>query len=171
MIDRACAKNTSRVLVSEDQIPEQPLRQPDLIECLLETLAREDGLRCCFQDDGVAGNQRGHDRVDGRQVRIIPGRNDEHQPERIALDIALETGFRLGNDRGQRLLGDVGHVRHAFSERIEFAAISHGAAHLQRQLARDLRVHGAHGIEEPQHPCRPLFYRNAHPLLLGSTRG
>ena len=55
---------------------------------VLEALADEDGLRGMLQEHRVAGDQRRGDRVDGGEVRVVPGRDDEDDAGRLALDHA-----------------------------------------------------------------------------------
>ena len=69
MVDVAAGDDRLRLVVLEHDVSQQTLRQADPIERLLEAIADEQGLRRLLQQHGVAGDQRRHDGIDGRQDR------------------------------------------------------------------------------------------------------
>ena len=68
--------------VVEEDVGEQPLRQ--VREGLRQPLAGERGLARVLQHHRVAGDQRRDDGVDRGQERVVPGRDDEDDAERLA---------------------------------------------------------------------------------------
>ena len=58
-----------------------------------EALADEKRLGGVLQDHGIAGDEGRDDGIDGREIRVVPGRDGEHDADRLALDVALETGL------------------------------------------------------------------------------
>ena len=94
VVDLAGADQLLRLLVRHDQILEQTLGQTGPLERLGEALTDEQRLRRMLEDDGVAGDQRRHDGVDGGEIGIVPRRDDDHHAERLARDIAPEAVLR-----------------------------------------------------------------------------
>ena len=100
LIDRAGGDQLRRVVMRQRQRAEQAFRQAGFVHRLLEAVADQQRLRGVLQEHGVAGHQRRHDRIDRRQIRIVPRRDGEHDADRLARDVALEAGLRLRNDVG-----------------------------------------------------------------------
>ncbi len=67
MVDLARAEQLFGLGMVEHDVLEQALRQAGLVEGLLETFADKQRLRGVLEDHRVAGHQRRHDGVDGRQ--------------------------------------------------------------------------------------------------------
>ena len=149
LIDLARRDQLQRVVMRERERAEQALRQAGAVSIAVwKRSPTRDGLRGGFENDGIARHQRRDDRIHRRQIRIIPGRDSEHDAGRIAPDIALEAVFRGRHDRRQRLFGDADHVAGAFLETAELAAgIFDRPAHLPGQFRRDLGAHRQHGID------------------------
>ena len=81
---------------------------------------------------GFARQDRRHHRVDGRQVGVVPGRDGQHHPQRLATHPAREprprrrphVGQGLGRDRehGARALLDAAHL--ALYQRLATAEVT-----------------------------------------------
>src|SRR3712207_1132128 len=114
-------------------------RQASLFGRTLHPLGAERRLVRVFQEDGVAGDERRDHRVYGRQIRIIPGRNDEHNSERLAADQTLKAVLGPDIEIGERLGRDLDHVPGAFLEAAHLAwREADRASHLPGQLECDL---------------------------------
>src|SRR6478609_7706102 len=59
----------------------------------------------------IAGHERRHDGVDGGEIGIVPGRDDEHEADGLALDHAAEARLLVIGRYGlEALLRDRDHV-------------------------------------------------------------
>ena len=125
-----------------------------------------------LEDDGVPGDQGGRDRVDGGHVGIVPGRHDEDDAERLALDHPAKAWALVArNRRREALLRNPDHVAHALLEAAELAAIAHGAPHLLGELGHHLLVHREHRLEEFEDEGATLLHGEPAPLPLGRAGG
>ncbi len=82
-----------RVVMGQHEMLEQALRQAGGIEGLLEILGAKRRLGGMLQDHGIAGHQRRHHAVDRGEIGIVPGRHDEHDAQRLAVQHAGEAGL------------------------------------------------------------------------------
>jgi hypothetical protein len=120
-----------------------------------------------LQQHGIASDQCWNNRVDGGDVRIIPGRNHQHNADWFTFDFPLETGLRaFGDNRREGFLCNVHHVANTRFKRAKLATITHRTAHLLRQFRHDFLVHCHHGIHESKGSCFALFERHFAPCLL-----
>ena len=97
----------------------QVLGQTGLAEGLDERVAAERREARMLDEDGVAGRERRNDDVHGDQQRIVPGRNVEHDAERLAAYVAAEAFLgrqqvvlQGGGRQAQHGLGAVEHGVH-----------------------------------------------------------
>ncbi len=154
-------------LVSEEESVEQPIRQPRLGEGASEALADQQCLRRAFKGDGVAGDERRDDGIDGGEVGVVPGRDDEHRADRLAGDITMEAVAVLDDEGSERVFRDRGHVGRPLLDAADLAAIAHRPAHLPGKLRHDLPVHRLQrgdGLIDDGHalrqgPRRPVLLR------------
>ena len=154
----------------QHQILEHILRHTGSMEGLRETFAREQGLAGMFQHHGIARDQGGHDGVDRRQERVVPRRDHENHALGFAGDQTGGFGAVLDHFVGQRFGGDAGHVIGAFTHPAEFAAISHGAAHLPCQFGHDFGGHAFECCDPRQHGGDPRVKRQCSPRALCLAR-
>ena len=146
--------------MGQGQCLHEALRCAGPVEGLLETLADEQGLRRMFENHGVACHQGGHDRVDCGEIGIVPGRDDEHEAERLARHEAAELILGAGFDESERLR-DRDHMAGPLLEAAQLAcAVADRTAHLPSELGHDLVAHGKHGVDG----------REAEPGSLGDRR-
>ena len=172
VIDEAGAENAARLVVAEIQVLEQALRQAGPVHRHLEALAGQHRLRRVLEQHRIAGHQRRHDGVDGGEIGIVPGRDDEHEADRLALDHAAEARLLVvGWDRLQALLRNRDHVARPLLDPAELAAVAHRAAHLLGDLGHHLLVHGEQRIEEGGDLRSALGNRGVTPCLLRLARG
>ena len=119
-----------------------PSGSPAAASAFGETLGAQWRLRRVLQDDRIAGHQRRHDAVHRDQVRVVPGRDREHDAERLATHEADEAGLRPRIDVGERVRGDTDHVSRALQRAAHLVrGIPQRAAHLPSQFLRDLVPH------------------------------
>ena len=167
MVDLAGAEQPLGLCMVHDQVLEHALRQPGLSERLGEALADEQRLRGMLQDHGAAGDQRRHDRVDGGEVGIVPGRDHHDHAEGLARHVAAEARLRVARIDGlQRFFRDVDHVFRALDDAALLAAVAHRAPHLPGEFGHDLVVHGKKRVEEGQRITASLGDRHQRPLCL-----
>ncbi|MNP10240.1 hypothetical protein D3C76_1023810 [compost metagenome] len=153
------------------QVLEQPFRQMRPTKSFGETLTHQQGLRSVFKDDAVASHQRRNDRVDCRQIRVIPRGDHQHRAQRFALDIALETRDRPGLHRCQSFRRNGDHVPRTFFETTQFAgAETHRSTHLPGQFRDDVILHGQHCVHRCAANARAFVQWPAFPLRLGIGR-
>ena len=67
-----------------------PSGRPRLAKAFRETLGAQRRLRGVLQHHGVARHDRRHDAVHRDEIRIVPGRDGEHDAQRLAAHEALE---------------------------------------------------------------------------------
>ena len=131
----------SRAVCSCDRCSalEQAFRQAGRAQAVLEALGAQRRLRRMLQQHRVARHQRRYHAVDRDQVGIIPGRDREHDAERLAPQEAAESVLRPRVDVGERIGGDGDHVARALERAAHFAGrVVDRPAHLPGQLGRDL---------------------------------
>ena len=172
MIDKAARDDGFRLAVLEHDMAEQALREADGVEGFLEPVADQQRLRGLLKQHGVAGDQRRHDRVDGRQIGVVPRRDGEHDADRFTGDVAFVPGPRVDRDRGrERRRRDFGHIAHALVDALQLALpVADRPPHLPGQFLRDL---GAHVLERVRHAHderRAFLDGNMAPRLLGCAR-
>ncbi len=119
-----------------------------------QAFAGQQGLGGGLQHHRVARDQRRSDGVDGGQIGIIPGRDDQDKAVRFTVYAAFEGVAVLDDQRGQGVLGNVGHVVGAFVDAAEFAAVADRPAHHVRDFKRRVVGHvaqrgdtGAHQVD------------------------
>ncbi len=156
-------------LVRQDQVRENALRQ--VREGLRQPLAGEQRLARMLQHDRIAGDQRRDDRVDRSQKRIVPRRNDEDDPERLARDRTPEPLAVLDPLRRQRLVRDRGHVVGPLAHPAHLAAIANRPTHLPREFGDDVGVELAETLDALAHERDAPVERAARPVLLRGARG
>ena len=166
MIDTARRDQFLGRAVIEVQRGEQMLRQANPVHRRLKTFADQKGLGGVLQNHGIACQQRRNDGVDGREIRVVPRRNHQHDPHRHALDHAVEAGPLGGHRRRQRLVGEFDQPAEAFLETAQLAAVAHRPAHLHRELGNDLVILRLQHRKKGQHLCLALGQRHPRPLLL-----
>ena len=127
------------LLMRHDEIVEQTLGQAGAPKRLGEALADEQRLRGMLQDDRIAGEQAGHDGVDRGEIWIVPRRDDHHDAERFARDVAAEAGLRRREVRLERLLRQRRHGANALLDAALLAAIADGPAPSARRARRRCR--------------------------------
>jgi hypothetical protein len=172
MIDAARADHPRRRFVIHDEMREQTFGQVGAVHGSLESVADENGLRCMFQDDRIASEQRRRDRIDGSQIGIVPRRDDKHDPRRHALDQAAKARLLSRNDRSQRLIADLDEGADALLDAAHFAAIAHRASHLHGELRRDFLILRQHRFKECGDRGLALGERRGRPFALrGAGRG
>ena len=128
------------VVVGGDDVLEHTVGHSGRSEGGAHALGAQQRLGGVLEHDRVARQQRRHDRVDGAQVRVVPRGDHQHRAQRIAADELLEALGSVDRDVGEPLAGDRDHVPRPLLEAAPdlVAAVPHGAAHLVRQLDRDL---------------------------------
>jgi hypothetical protein len=142
------ADQAERRLVAQVEVLEHALGQAGGLEGLGEALGAERRLGRVLEDHRVAGHERRHDGVDRGEVRVVPGRHDEDQAERIAPDEAGEAFFRIGRHVGQGLRRGGDHVARALLEAADLArALADRPAHLPGDLLGDLGLPGDEGVD------------------------
>ncbi len=171
VVDLARTEQPFGLGVVEHHILEQPLRQAGRLECLREPLADEQRLGGMLEDDGRTRDQCRHDRVDRRQIGIVPRRDHHHHAERIPLHIAAEAILRVRcHDRLERLFGDLDHVLRALPDAAELAAVAHRPAHLPGEFRHDLLRPGDESLEEGEHQLAAFRDRRPRPRRLRGSR-
>ena len=117
---------------------------------------------------GVAREQRRHDHVDGDQERIVPGRDVEHDAQRLAADEPVES--RLGREGlvGERRLRQPAHRLGAVDHRVDLVPrLLEGLPHLPGDVDRDLIRHGPERGHHLPHGLHAPGHRHPAPLPLG----
>ena len=171
MVDEARRQHARSLLVTQHDIRKQPLWRTRRLHRLLETLANKDRLCRVLQHHGIARDQRRHDRIDGRQVGIVPGSDDKHDTQRRALDHAPEARLWIRRQhRLQRILGNRHHVAHAFLEAPELAAETDRPPHLHRKFGNDLLVEREHRVEKLERKRTPVLQGYLGPGALRVAR-
>src|SRR5947207_7250424 len=102
----AARNDLRRLLMRQNEILEDILRQARRLEGLGETLADQDRLRRMLEDDSISRHQRRDNRIDRGEIGIVPRRDGENDAQRLTLDITQETFLGFGPDVGARTLGD-----------------------------------------------------------------
>ena len=158
-------------LVRQVQHLEDAVGQAGLGEGLGDALAAPRCLAGMLQDHRVAGHDRGHDRIDRRQIGVVPRRDRQYHAERNALDVAQEAFLLADLDVGQRLLGDGDHVARALLEAGHLAAAeADRPAHLPGELLRVLVGLGDEGVDRLGTERRALREWRRRPGLLRRGR-
>jgi hypothetical protein len=121
----------------EDDVLEDVLRHPALVERVGQPFAHEDRLARVLQHHRVPGDQRRHDGVDRGEVGVVPRCDDEDEAVGLALDPPVEAVRRFSDHGGEGLCGDPGHVGGALVHAAEFAAEAGRAAHLPGEFLDD----------------------------------
>jgi hypothetical protein len=96
----------ARLAMIEHQVLEAAFGQPRLVEGSLKALGHQQRLGGVLEHHGVAGHERGNDRVDRGHVGEVPRGDREHDAQRLARDGALEARLRSRIDGLERLFGD-----------------------------------------------------------------
>jgi hypothetical protein len=118
-----------------------------------------------LQYHGVAGHDRRDDRVDRRQVRVIPGGDDEDQPQRFAAHEAGEAFLGLGLHVAEGLGRDLDHMAGPLLEAGDLAGgLRNRTAHLPGDFLHDLRLLGDEGIDGPGAKLLPAGHRHVPPV-------
>jgi hypothetical protein len=107
-------------------------------ECFGEALGAQRRLRRVLEEDRVAGQQRRYHRVDGDQVRVVPGRDDEHGAERHFLDEQLIARAAVHRDVGEPARGELDHAARSVGGSGDLPGReADRPPHLQRDLATE----------------------------------
>jgi len=157
-------------LVIEEHVLEDILGNAGLDEGLHQPLADQERLRGMFQNNRIARHERRGDRVNRRHVGVVPGRHDEDDAMRLALDPALELVTLFDDKRRQRIGSDRGDIVGALVEALVFAAITDRAAHLPGKLGHDDVGHFIEPCDALQHQLNTVFQRALCPGLLRLAR-
>ena len=148
LVDTTRSDDRGSLRMIQDEVLEQTVRQFCATECFGEAFADQQGLRGVLQDHAVAGHQGWNYRIDGGEVRIIPGCDDQDSAERLAFHLAFESCLGSGIDCGERFGRYRDHVAGTFFEAAQFAsAVANRAAHLPGQFGHDLLAHRHHRID------------------------
>jgi hypothetical protein len=120
----------------EVQELEDAFGKPGRLEGFGVALGHERRLRRHLEDHAVAREERRHHRVHRSEPRIVPGRDNEHDAERLAADETPKAGFGLDLDIGEGALSRFTHMQSTFVEpALELArALADRAAHLPAEL-------------------------------------
>src|ERR1700728_3620868 len=102
------------------QVLEDMVRHARTGKGLGKTLRAQRRLVGVLEHDRIAAKKRGPDRVHGCQIGIVPRRDDDDDPDRIALYLTFEPRLLRGNDGSERLWSDGDHVIGAFLEATYF---------------------------------------------------
>ena len=121
--DAGIGNQARHLIVIHVQKLEHALRQSGCVKRLGVTLGHQRRLRRHFEDDRVAGKKRRYYGVHRCEPGVVPRRDDQDHPERIAADESPEPDFRTGVHIGERAFGDARHVRDPL---LEAAADFHG---------------------------------------------
>ena len=156
--------------MGQHEIGEQTLGQMGRFHGFGKTLTHQNGLRCGFQDHGIAGHQRGHHGIDRCEIGIIPRRHDEHHAYGRLLNIAGKARFQRWYDGGQGFRRDADHMAGALFKPSELAAPFHRPAHLLRDFRHHFLVHGEHRIDKSGELRHALGKRNLSPDFLRRAR-
>ncbi len=102
----------------------------------------------------VAGEDRRQNGVQRGHVGEVPGRQIEHNAQRLAADEALEAFLRSDVDIGQHPRRDIDHVAGALLEAAHLARpVADRPSHLPGEQFRHARRVGHHRIGEGGHRC------------------
>ena len=104
--DSLVADHSCDLIVLDMQILKHTVGQPRRGERFRIPLGHERRLLRHLQNDGIAGQQRGDDRVHRREPGIIPRRQHEHDAERRASNEFMEVVSVLDLNVGERGGGD-----------------------------------------------------------------
>ena len=139
-------------------VREDARRQPRRGGGGAQALGHQRRLVRVLEQHRIAREQRRDDGVHRRQPRVVPGREHEHEAERLAVDGAPKALLRARVEGAQRRLGEPAHGRGAVGEARELPRrIARGPAHLQRQLPRRVLGAGHHGRDEGAHLALALL--------------
>jgi hypothetical protein len=124
-----------------------------------------------FEDDRVARDQGGDDRIHGREVWVVPGREHEHDAEWLAPNETRKTRLRPHIDVSERIGPDGSHMGRAFDHAVHLGrAVPDGAAHLTGELPRDVVTFGREALGESPSELAALRHGHAAPLGLSGPR-
>ena len=137
-IDAWVADHTIGVVMIHVQDLEYALGQPRLAEALREPLRAERRLRRMLEQHYVSGQDRRDDAVDGDQVRVVPRRHRQHDPQRLAAQKARESGLAADVDVRDRLRPDLDHVPRPLERPADLVRrVTDRPTHLPAELGRD----------------------------------
>ncbi|MNT03961.1 hypothetical protein D3C72_1385220 [compost metagenome] len=112
-----------------------------------ETLTDQQRLRGMLEDDGISRHQRRDDRVDRRQVRVIPRGDHQHSAQWLTFDQPSKPVDGRGFVRRQCVRCNGDHMPCTLLETAQFAsAEAHRATHLPGQFRDDFSFHGQHRV-------------------------
>ena len=124
------------------------------------------------EQDRIAGKERRHDRVDGGEIRVVPGSDREHDAERFAANEPVEPRLRFDSDIRKRACSAIPiMLQRAILEAADLPRLRDRPPHLTRNLLRQrvpLRNERVHGLRNEGHA---FDQRNVFPLALGFRRG
>ena len=139
----------------EKEVLEHIVRDSGSVKGLCHPLADQKGLRGMLENDRIPRDQCRCHRVDRGHIRIVPGRDHEHDSLRFAHDLAPKSRTVLDQDWGECFRRNCSHMARAFVESAKFAAIADRAPHLMRQF----ECHALGGPANLGHPRK--YQRNA----------
>src|SRR5690349_19536720 len=103
-----------------------------------------------FQYDCVAGHERRDHAVHGDEIRIVPGRDGQHDAERLTSYEAGEVLFRAGVDVGQRVRRNGDHVSRTLERAVHFVwRVTNRPTHLPGEFSSDGFTLAGEEIAEP----------------------
>ena len=92
-----------------------------------------------FQNHRITGQKSRGNRIHGNQIGVIPRRNNQHNAQRAAADMAVKSGLFRQHNIGQSGFGTLGHMACALAIAIYFTAPkTHGSTHHARQFRHKL---------------------------------
>jgi hypothetical protein len=163
---------TVGVLVTHVQDLQDTRRQTGFARARGEAFGTERRLRGVLEHDCIAGEQGRDHAVDGDQVRVIPRRDRQHDPERLAPHEALEVGLGPGIDVGERTRRDRDHVAGALERAAHLVRrVTDRPAHLPAELLRNRVTLRLESLAETRQQRAALRKRYRSPGTLRLARG
>jgi hypothetical protein len=163
-IDRAACDHPRGRIVAEMEMLEHARRQPARRERLADALGAQRGLRRVLQDHRVARHQGRDHGVHRGEIRVVPGRDDEDDAERLSADEPGEARLVADRHVRERLVRHLDHVAGALLEPGHLAGrVAHRPPHLPGDLGRDLVSPRDEGVDGASEDRRALGDRDAAP--------
>ena len=160
------------VLVREVQVLKNAFGNAGSGESLEEALGAERRLVRMLEHHGVAGNERRQHSIDGRQVGIIPGRDDGDHAQWHTLDLAFEARLLAGFDGRERCRRNSQHVARPLLETANLAGrMPNRAPHLPSDLAGNLSGLGSESVDRSREHLAAARERQRAPGRLRAPGG
>ena len=157
-------EHTRSHLVACVQMLEGALGQACGVEGALKLLGNQRRLTGVLENDGIASQERRHDRIHRREPGIVPGRHDKHRSHRKAAHETAEAGFLRHLEICKALFGQHAHGTRALLYTGKLAcAEADRTADLQGQFIDESLFLRAQSLEKPLHGCAPFVEGHASP--------